>query len=104
MNSQFTARFKLLLCGLLLGLGSLSLAGCQPKPKEATADALTAPLPTPTPPPPPKIDPARTDLERVQVGSLAPDFALEDQIGHQVRLSDFRNKKFVTLVFYRGHF
>ncbi len=44
-----------------------------------------------------------TDLERVRFGQLAPDFALEDAAGNRVSLSDFRGKKKVVLVFYRGH-
>ena len=43
-----------------------------------------------------------TDLERVQVGDRAPDFTLEDINGERVSLSDFRGKKDVVLVFYRG--
>jgi len=48
-------------------------------------------------------DLAPTDLERVQVGSPAPDFALEDEKGNAVSLAQFRGKKNVVLVFYRGH-
>ena len=36
----------------------------------------------------------------VDVGQLAPDFELRDQHGTPVRLSDFRSKKNVVLVFY----
>lgn len=36
----------------------------------------------------------------LQIGDLAPDFALSDQHGQTVRLSDFRGVKPVTLVFY----
>jgi cytochrome oxidase Cu insertion factor (SCO1/SenC/PrrC family) len=43
-----------------------------------------------------------TDLERVKVGSPAPDFALEGMDGKQIALSDYRGKKNVVLVFYRG--
>jgi cytochrome oxidase Cu insertion factor (SCO1/SenC/PrrC family) len=46
---------------------------------------------------------APTDLERVKVGQPAPDFALEDVNGKSVSLSDFRGKKSVVLVFYRGY-
>ncbi len=46
--------------------------------------------------------PAR-DLDRVKVGDTAPDFTLEDADGRPVTLSDFRGKKLVILVFYRGH-
>jgi cytochrome oxidase Cu insertion factor (SCO1/SenC/PrrC family) len=44
-----------------------------------------------------------SDLERVKVGSNAPDFTLESLSGQGVTLSGFRGKKNVVLVFYRGH-
>ena len=43
-----------------------------------------------------------TDLERVKVGSPAPDFSLENMDSKQIALSDYRGKKSVVLVFYRG--
>lgn len=43
------------------------------------------------------------DLERVQVGDVAPDFTLASLAGPPVTLSDFRGEKNVVLVFYRGH-
>ena len=43
------------------------------------------------------------DLERLQVGDLAPDFTLESYDEGIVTLSDFRGDKNVILVFYRGH-
>ena len=45
---------------------------------------------------------APTDLERIKVGQPAPDFILENIDGKQVSLSEFRGKKSVVLVFYRG--
>jgi len=36
----------------------------------------------------------------LKVGDRAPDFALTDQQGHTVRLSDFRGKKAMVLAFY----
>jgi cytochrome oxidase Cu insertion factor (SCO1/SenC/PrrC family) len=36
----------------------------------------------------------------LRVGDRAPDFALQDQNGHTVRLRDFRGKKTVVLAFY----
>ena len=36
----------------------------------------------------------------VKVGDRAPDFALPDQQGRTVKLSDFRGKKDVVLAFY----
>jgi len=43
-----------------------------------------------------------TDLERVKAGDKAPDFTLENMDGQKISLSDFRGKKNVVLVFYRG--
>jgi cytochrome oxidase Cu insertion factor (SCO1/SenC/PrrC family) len=43
-----------------------------------------------------------TDLDRIKAGQPAPDFTLENLDGKQVSLSDFRGKKSVVLVFYRG--
>ena len=91
-------------CGLFVCC--LLLWSCQPQPK-ATVSDLSKPLsnsPTPAVTPPPTIDPRRTDLERVVVGRPALDFSLEDINKKVVHLSDFRGKKFVVLVFYRGHF
>jgi len=48
-------------------------------------------------------DLAPTDLNRVKVGQPAPDFSLEDVSGKAITLSDFRGKKTVVLVFYRGY-
>jgi len=36
----------------------------------------------------------------LRVGDRAPDFALQDQNGKTVRLSDFSGKKAVVLAFY----
>lgn len=36
----------------------------------------------------------------LRLGDKAPDFALPDQTGKAVRLSDFRGKKTVVLAFY----
>jgi cytochrome oxidase Cu insertion factor (SCO1/SenC/PrrC family) len=43
------------------------------------------------------------DTARVAVGTPAPDFTLEAKDGGTVTLSQFRGKKEVVLVFYRGH-
>ena len=45
----------------------------------------------------------REELERVQVGDVAPDFTLAAYSGNYITLSDYRGKKNVVLVFYRGH-
>ncbi len=44
-----------------------------------------------------------TELERVKMGQAAPDFTLEDVDGKSTTLSEFRGKKTVVLVFYRGY-
>jgi cytochrome oxidase Cu insertion factor (SCO1/SenC/PrrC family) len=44
-----------------------------------------------------------TELDRIKVGQPAPDFTLEDADGKSVTLSEFRGKKSVVLVFYRGY-
>ena len=48
-------------------------------------------------------DLAPTDLNRIKVGQPAPDFSLEDVNAKVMTLSDFRGKKSVILVFYRGY-
>jgi peroxiredoxin len=40
----------------------------------------------------------------VEINQEAPDFTLKDLEGNQVRLSDYRGKKFVFLVLNRGFF
>ena len=42
----------------------------------------------------------RFSKAELKVGDRAPDFALPDQKGNTVRLSDFRGKKTVVLAFY----
>jgi len=43
------------------------------------------------------------DLNRVQVGDVAPDFTLRSVDGRPVTLSSYRGSQFVVLTFYRGH-
>ena len=43
------------------------------------------------------------DLDRVTVGTEAPDFSLRGLSGDVITLSDYRGEKNVVLVFYRGH-
>jgi len=58
---------------------------------------------------PPPLGPADgeelppTDLDRVTVGDVAPDFTLESHSHGILTLSDYRRDKNVILVFYRGH-
>jgi peroxiredoxin len=44
-----------------------------------------------------------TEIQRVALGTTAPDFSLESLSGDTLTLSDFRGRKDVILVFYRGH-
>ena len=44
-----------------------------------------------------------TELGRIKVSQAAPDFTLEDVDGKTITLSEFRGKKSVVLVFYRGY-
>ena len=39
----------------------------------------------------------------IAVGDVAPDFTLEDQNRHQIKLSESHGKSPVVLVFYRGY-
>ncbi len=87
-------------CLILLCFLPLTWFGCSEQ-KEADTSALTRPLPSA---PSPTLDPRATDLQRVIKGATAPDFALAAPDGETYRLSSFRDKKFVVLVFYRGHF
>jgi hypothetical protein len=48
-------------------------------------------------------DLAPTELERVAVGDIAPDFSLRALSGYVHTLSASRGHKNVVLVFYRGH-
>ncbi len=48
-------------------------------------------------------DLAATDIERVAVGAMAPDFTLAKFGGGTVTLSSMRGKKNVVLIFYRGY-
>ncbi len=41
-------------------------------------------------------------MPRVELNARAPDFELQDLAGEEVRLSDFRGKRHVVLVFNRG--
>jgi len=43
-----------------------------------------------------------TDINRVQVGQVAPDFRLVDEQGTIHQLSQYRGKKNIVLVVYRG--
>jgi cytochrome oxidase Cu insertion factor (SCO1/SenC/PrrC family) len=49
------------------------------------------------------VELSATELTRIKAGQPAPDFTLEDSDGKAITLSDFRGKKSVVLVFYRGY-
>jgi len=74
---------KRLVLGLLFVLLSLSPLHAQLGPKDGPSLAAT-------------------DLNRVKTGDPAPEFTLENVDGKEIALSDFRGKKNVVLVFYRG--
>jgi cytochrome oxidase Cu insertion factor (SCO1/SenC/PrrC family) len=44
-----------------------------------------------------------TDLERIKIGEKAPDFTLKNLDGKKIALANYRGKKNVVLVFYRGY-
>jgi cytochrome oxidase Cu insertion factor (SCO1/SenC/PrrC family) len=44
-----------------------------------------------------------TDIDRVQIGQVAPDFRLVDEQGTIHQLSQYRGKKNIVLVVYRGY-
>lgn len=46
---------------------------------------------------------APTEVARIKVGMVAPDFRLKDEHGMIHQLSDYRGKKDIVLVFYRGN-
>ena len=76
------------------------LASCQSK--EVSVESITSPISSPSTQP--SVDPRITDLERVKPGTPAPDFALTNYDGKTFHLSEYRGKKYVVLVFYRGYF
>jgi peroxiredoxin len=41
-------------------------------------------------------------MSRIQLNQVAPDFELKDFQGQTVRLSDFRDRQAVILIFNRG--
>lgn len=82
-------------------LGIVLIAACQSS-SQPGASPTAAPAAGPVPSA--SYDPSWTDLNRIKTNTLAPDFALEDQTGKTHKLSDYRGKKTVVLVFYRGYF
>ena len=92
-----------LLALLLLGalMGPLSACAGPGQEEEGEAEAMTQEPITLGPVDGREL--AATDLERVAVGSVAPDFSLQTISGDTLTLSSFRGEKDVVLVFYRGH-
>ncbi len=43
------------------------------------------------------------DVMALKVGDVAPDFSIIDVSGNEVRLSNFKGKKNVVLIFYYDH-
>ncbi|MGH9846945.1 MAG: hypothetical protein ACREEM_50250 [Blastocatellia bacterium] len=90
---------------LILFIFSVALvAACQNSGNPGGQSAATTATPSSGPVPSASYDPSWTDLGRVNRNTIAPDFVLEDQTGKMHRLADYRGKKNVVLVFYRGYF
>ena len=87
--------------GLLILLG-LGIAWVMGRSDAAPSTAAESP-PTPTLGPADGFDLPPTEIERVAVGTVAPDFTLASYSGELVTLSDYRGTHNVVLVFYRGH-
>jgi hypothetical protein len=91
---------------LLLGLGAYPLVACGGGNGGGGGDETEA---ASQPEAPLTLGPADghdlppTDLERVAVGTVAPDFSLQGLSGDTLTLSAFRGNKDVILIFYRGH-
>ena len=81
--------------GASLSVALASVAACAQQPQPQPQSAQAAPPAQQQQQPPPA--PPKTHLK---VGDLAPDFALRDTEGKEVKLSDFRGKKNVVLAFY----
>jgi hypothetical protein len=90
---------------LLLSFLTVSLAACGGSGEEGEAEAeVTSQQAEPVSlGPRDGHDLPSTDLERVAVGTVAPDFSLRTIDGDVLTLSAFRGAKNVVLVFYRGH-
>jgi cytochrome oxidase Cu insertion factor (SCO1/SenC/PrrC family) len=94
---------------LALVFSSCAVSTVQPSPEPVTQlsplfpTAATVILPSPLQTPTPVAVAASSPLPTPTAGvKLAPDFSLPRENGQTVRLSDFRDKSSVVLVFYRG--
>jgi hypothetical protein len=79
------------------------LAGCGGEAEEGELEMIETEAPPVTLGPVDGFDLSATEVERVAVGSMAPDFTLLSLDGDPVTLSSFRGSRDVILVFYRGH-
>lgn len=89
------------LCVALVA-GVVGLAGCAAESRDSEAAVVDA-RDEPVLGPADGQDLPGTDLERVAVGQMAPDFTLASLAGPPVTLSGYQGQKNVILVFYRGH-
>jgi hypothetical protein len=96
---------KWTLPGLVLAV--LGVAACaaeteEPAPNPDEAGAVAAPAPARELGPVDGRDLPGTDLGRIAIGDIAPDFTLETYRGETLTLSENRGRREVLLVFYRG--
>lgn len=87
MRPAFRRRFWRPLLGLTLLVPLLRPRPAAAQPALGPVDGINLPA---------------TEIDRIQVGTLAPDFTLATKSGSTVTLSSFRGKQSVVLVFYRG--
>lgn len=114
MNIQ--ARVWLVVICLMLAVGVVYALSTS-SPVGRPAEVVSAPSPAPVAPPPTTVasepvslspDLSRTDafsfLDPIPVGKKAPDFSARTAEGKAIKLSDFKGKKNLVLVFYQGSF
>lgn len=102
-NGSFASVVGMPLGGLFLaGLAVISIAGCGGPSEEVEQEAPQGMEPV-TLGPVDGFDLPPNDLDRVSVGTLAPDFTLRTISGEDFSLSALRGSRNVVLVFYRGH-
>jgi hypothetical protein len=80
---------------LMLFVAAVGLAGCAPRDDASAGAVQLGPVDG--------RDLPGSDLDRIKVGDVAPDFSVVSLAGPVVTLSSFRDKKNVILVFYRGY-